>query len=115
MHEIHHDSAFYPDPLSFDAFRFSRSLKANRDHSKAITMPIHQCATAGGDTFLAFGFGKHMCPGRFFAVNEMKLMLAVMIKSYDIQYMAERPARQSVMENMMPFKSTTIVVRRKTR
>ena len=113
MHEIHRDNGFYPNPSSFDAFRFSRPLKANMCQSKAATVPIHQSATAGGDTFLAFGFGKHMCPGRFFAVNEMKLMLAIMIKNYDIQYMAERPARQSVMENMAPFKSTTIAVRRK--
>lgn len=113
MHEIHHDSAFYPDPSSFDAFRFSQPRKANINRSKTTTVPVHQSATTGDDRFLAFGFGKHMCPGRFFAVNEMKMMLAIMIKNYDIQYMAERPPRQSAMENMMAFKSTTITVRRK--
>ncbi|KAJ7213645.1 hypothetical protein B0H12DRAFT_1033006, partial [Mycena haematopus] len=36
-------------------------------------------------TFLSFGLGKHACPGRFFAVTELKLMLACIYQNYDIK------------------------------
>lgn len=117
MHEIHHDSAFYSKPRTFDPFRFSRSFEENdvTGATKTGSKSAPQPATAGSNSFLAFGYGRHMCPGRFFAVNEMKLMLTSMLKNYDVQYMAERPARQTVMENMVPFQSTTIKVRRRAR
>jgi cytochrome P450 len=33
---------------------------------------------------LHFGHGKSACPGRWFASNELKLMLAIIIRDYDI-------------------------------
>ena len=33
---------------------------------------------------LAFGHGKHACPGRFFAANEVKIALIMMLLQYDI-------------------------------
>ncbi len=35
--------------------------------------------------FMAFGYGRHACPGRFFAANEIKLMLANILNQYDIK------------------------------
>lgn len=35
---------------------------------------------------LAFGFGKHACPGRFFAAQELKTMLAHVLLKYDIEF-----------------------------
>ncbi|KAJ7918489.1 hypothetical protein B0H13DRAFT_1607297 [Mycena leptocephala] len=35
--------------------------------------------------FLAFGIGRHACPGRFFAVNEMKLIMSHVIMTYDFK------------------------------
>ncbi|OHW90613.1 cytochrome p450 [Colletotrichum incanum] len=32
-----------------------------------------------------FGWGKHACPGRFFAANEIKLVLASLLLNYDIK------------------------------
>lgn len=34
---------------------------------------------------MSFGFGRHACPGRFFAANEIKLILARMLLDYDIK------------------------------
>lgn len=31
-----------------------------------------------------FGYGKHACPGRFFAGNELKLILVKMLEKYEI-------------------------------
>lgn len=35
--------------------------------------------------FLHFGYGRHACPGRFFAANEIKLILARILLDYDIR------------------------------
>ncbi|KAF7352017.1 hypothetical protein MVEN_01163900 [Mycena venus] len=35
--------------------------------------------------YLSFGLGRHACPGRFFAVNELKLMLAHILENYDLK------------------------------
>ena len=32
-----------------------------------------------------FGYGRHACPGRFFATNEIKMIVAKMILDYDIK------------------------------
>lgn len=32
-----------------------------------------------------FGYGRHACPGRFFAANEIKLMLVRLLMDYDIK------------------------------
>lgn len=37
------------------------------------------------DQNLGFGYGRHACPGRFFANNEIKLILAKLLLEYDIK------------------------------
>jgi cytochrome P450 len=34
---------------------------------------------------MSFGFGRHACPGRFFAANEIKLILSRILLDYDIK------------------------------
>ncbi|RMY86474.1 hypothetical protein D0862_10917 [Hortaea werneckii] len=36
-------------------------------------------------SFLSFGLGKHSCPGRFFAVQTLKLMLGYLVTGYDFE------------------------------
>ena len=43
----------------------------------------HQFVSANADNTV-FGVGPHACPGRFFASNEIKIVLAEFIKSYDL-------------------------------
>ncbi|KAI6908595.1 hypothetical protein KC318_g3194 [Hortaea werneckii] len=40
-------------------------------------------------SFLSFGLGKHSCPGRFFAVQTLKLMLGYLITRYDFELPGE--------------------------
>ena len=42
---------------------------------------------------LEFGYGKHACPGRFFAVNEIKLILANLLLRFDFK-MKQEDAKQ---------------------
>ena len=43
------------------------------------------------ETFLAFGHGRHACPGRFFAVHELKLLMAYIVLNYDVEFLPKRP------------------------
>jgi cytochrome P450 len=35
--------------------------------------------------FMGFGYGRHACPGRFFAANEIKLIIARLLLDFDIR------------------------------
>lgn len=75
------DASIYPDPDKFDPYRFLRlqNTPGHEASAQLITStPEH----------LGFGLGKHACPGRFFAANEMKVALCHILLKYDIK-MAE--------------------------
>ncbi|KAJ7621337.1 cytochrome P450 [Roridomyces roridus] len=78
----HHDEGNYQDAEKFDGFRFARMREA--EESEGSGSSKYQMSTPD-PAFLAFGLGKHACPGRFFAVTELKLMLAYILLQYDIR------------------------------
>ncbi|KAI9271880.1 cytochrome P450 [Phascolomyces articulosus] len=41
-------------------------------------------ATNPSREFVTFGLGRHLCPGRFFAVHEIKMTLITILRRYDI-------------------------------
>lgn len=70
------------DPTSFDPERFLRLRQQPGQENKwnfVTTSPDH----------LVFGHGKHSCPGRFFAANEVKIILAYLLVSFDWDASAE--------------------------
>ncbi|CZR49854.1 uncharacterized protein FPRO_16061 [Fusarium proliferatum ET1] len=73
-----------PAPLIFDGFRYSnlRSIKGQKSH--------HQAATTGPD-YLVFNHGKHACPGRFFAICEIKMILVELLAKYDFRLEDGKP------------------------
>ncbi|KAI0668027.1 cytochrome P450 [Trametes maxima] len=74
----HHDNSLYADPEYFDPFRFARL----REEEGGATR--HQFVNTSVD-YMPFGHGKHACPGRFFAANELKAMLAYIVLHYDLE------------------------------
>ncbi|KAK1967014.1 cytochrome P450 [Colletotrichum sublineola] len=71
-----YDPAIYPDPETFDAYRFLNmrgDAKLEGQAHLVSTSPAH----------LGFGHGQHACPGRFFAGNELKVALAHLLMKYD--------------------------------
>ncbi|KAI0640041.1 cytochrome P450 [Trametes polyzona] len=74
----HHDQSVYADADVFDPFRFSRLRETEGEELK------HQFVNTSVD-YIAFGHGKHACPGRFFAANELKALLAFLILHYDLK------------------------------
>ncbi|KAH9474336.1 Cytochrome P450 monooxygenase 151 [Psilocybe cubensis] len=72
----HHDESIYPNSNIFDGFRFVR------DPKEGITRPMLATPTL---EYHAFGHGRSACPGRFFAVTELKTMVAHIVTNYDIK------------------------------
>ncbi|KAJ7269675.1 cytochrome P450 [Mycena rebaudengoi] len=78
MFAEHLEEGNYPDAHKFDPFRFARM------RTKEGQGTLHQIVALSPD-FLVFGLGRQACPGRFFAVNEIKLMLAHVLLTYDVK------------------------------
>ncbi|KIK81319.1 hypothetical protein PAXRUDRAFT_15297 [Paxillus rubicundulus Ve08.2h10] len=72
------DDAIYENAGKFDPFRFANMRDKDGDDTK------HSFVSTNPE-YLAFGHGRHACPGRFFAANELKSMLAHAVLSYDIE------------------------------
>ncbi|RFU81283.1 cytochrome p450 [Trichoderma arundinaceum] len=64
---------------AFDGFRFYRLRENPEDANK------FQFASPSYDS-MQFGFGNDACPGRFFASNQIKIILSYILSRYDIKF-----------------------------
>lgn len=63
----------------------------------------------------SFGYGNHVCPGRFFAVRLIKLVITKLLLDYDIKWAREtndRPPPVQVEGQFVPNMQQTIFLRR---
>ncbi|KAI9019971.1 cytochrome P450 [Phycomyces nitens] len=58
------------DPCEFKPFRF---VNADKQSTKV------------GEDYLVFGMGRHACPGRWFAMQEVQTIVSMLIREYDIK------------------------------
>lgn len=77
---ISSSESIYERPASFDGFRFHRMRMAPGGSAQG-----HQFVTTGLES-MTFGHGRFACPGRFFASNESKIILALLLLKYDIRF-----------------------------
>jgi cytochrome P450 len=74
------------DPRTFDGLRYynmrNQLVKTGLDEKEVAGK--HQFVSISNGS-LMFGYGKHACPGRFFAGNEIKLILAKLLTTFDIK------------------------------
>ncbi|CAH0051925.1 unnamed protein product [Clonostachys solani] len=112
---IHYDDSIYPNPSEFQPFRFVQSQSidnvtdAFKDMESISTSgePAKTSATLDG-RFLSFGYGKHACPGRFFALNELKIFVAEMVLNYNFEYVgSDQPRTMPVLWLNVPNFFTT--------
>ncbi|KAF9478579.1 cytochrome P450 [Pholiota conissans] len=77
----HLNGDLYEDPKKFDPFRFVKMKQHEETEAaaKRFDMTSTNCESLG------FGHGRHACPGRYFAVSELKLMLAYVVTHYDVR------------------------------
>ncbi|KAK1948850.1 cytochrome P450 [Colletotrichum sublineola] len=108
---VYQDPDIYPNPDVFDALRFYNLRKENDpDQLKQLQ------AAYVGITNLGFSFGKHACPGRVFAVNEIKMVLANLLRNYDIKLpdgVNERYPSLVFADQNVPDPSKTILIKQR--
>jgi cytochrome P450 len=99
--QVHRDERFLPidedtgeaclgdSPLDqFDAYRFyGKNIKS----------------TTVGLEYLPFGLGAHACPGRFFAVNEIKYVIGELLLRFNIKTKSGKRAKDNVLLGMTRF------------
>ncbi|TEB33855.1 cytochrome P450 [Coprinellus micaceus] len=107
---LHHDSEKYEDPLKFDGFRFLRLReKEEGGELKYQMVSLHH-------DYLLFGHGRSACPGRFFAVNEAKAVMAHILLNYDIKFpegVTSHPAGKWFSASYTPHPSAQLLVRKR--
>jgi cytochrome P450 len=72
------DARHFPDPQSFDPARWLESR--NAASAKRVAMP--------------FGAGPRLCPGRYLAMLEMKMAIAMLLANFDVASVGTRSGRE---------------------
>lgn len=82
-----HDAKHYPDPETFNPYRFYdlRTDEKTPDPNSFRTRESYQFVSVTKEN-TSFGYGKHACPGRFFAANEIKLIMARILLQFDVRF-----------------------------
>ncbi|EJF60310.1 cytochrome P450 [Dichomitus squalens LYAD-421 SS1] len=106
-HRLHLDDACYPNANEFDPFRFARIREVDGEGTK------HQF-THTSNQYVAFGIGRHACPGRFFAATELKALLAYIVINYDLKVAGDgtRPRNLYFSHAILPSMSGKIMLRK---
>ncbi|CAF1347842.1 unnamed protein product [Didymodactylos carnosus] len=82
----HYDSDLFPQPYTFQYNRFVK--EQHQQNGKKIPSTI------------VFGCGKRMCPGRYWAVNEIKMLLALVITNMNIELLMDESYRKKLCERL---------------
>lgn len=108
---LHADKEHYPDPDAFVPFRFAE-LRATADARGGAQHQFVSTSTR----YVPFGHGKHACPGRFFAGNEMKAAVAHLVSNYDVRLpdgASTRPPNELFGLAIVPNRSAKVMSRRR--
>ncbi|KAG7450028.1 cytochrome P450 [Guyanagaster necrorhizus] len=95
----------YQDPLEFKPWRFSDLRKREGEGIR------HQMVTPTLD-YIFFGNGRPACPGRFFAVTELKALLSHVLLNFDVK-MDKVPESGSFLFDRFPNKSSKVLFRKR--
>ncbi|RYP67897.1 hypothetical protein DL771_007005 [Monosporascus sp. 5C6A] len=109
-HQYQMDPSVTPDPDKFDPLRSYRKRRASPDminKFQAVQLDLSN---------LTFGYGSQACPGRFFAVTEIKMILARLLHEYDIQFppMKARPQTLHPDENVFLDPNAKLMMRKRS-
>lgn len=104
----HLDDKVYPNAAQFDGFRFVKEDQQDDElaQDRFVSVSVD---------YLSFGLGRTACPGRFWAANEMKIMFAYLIHTYDIKMEQEGELPKSMWfgTNEIPNGAANIMLRKR--
>jgi len=108
---MHRDEAYYPDPTTFDGNRF---VDVDGSDSKEEEFNKNSVVNLRND-YIIFGHGRPGCPGRFFAITEIKAFVAHLLMNYDIKLDPEAPPFKNLWFNFatIPDPAAHILVRKR--
>ncbi|PPQ96349.1 hypothetical protein CVT26_005033 [Gymnopilus dilepis] len=99
----HYDENLYSDPEVFNGFRHVRTDGEPQPLVATPTLEYH-----------AFGHGRPACPGRFFAITELKTMLAHLVMNYDVKLEDDvYPSKLMMEANAIPNMSAKVLFRQR--
>ena len=75
--QAHHDPETHETPEQLEGFCFAK-MRLQQDSKKCDVV-------ATSPKFLPFGYGRHACPGRYFAACKLKIMLAHTVLNLDVR------------------------------
>lgn len=97
------DPTSFPEPAKFDVARFQRLREQPGEENR------HQFVTTTSD-HMGFGHGQHACPGRFFASNEIKILLCFLLLRYDLRLAGDRSNPTHMMFENAQFSNPSLKV-----
>ncbi|XRM46627.1 hypothetical protein ABZX51_009656 [Aspergillus tubingensis] len=100
------DESIYPNPHTYDGYRFYRKRQEPGQGNK------HQLVMTSAEHY-GFGHGIRACPGRFFAANEIKILLAHIIMKYDLRFPdgQSRPANWEIGQDLICDQTAQVLFR----
>ncbi|KAF5343413.1 hypothetical protein D9758_011833 [Tetrapyrgos nigripes] len=119
---LQRDENRYQDADKFKPFRFydmdRDSAGLTEDAESTWTGSIKHQMTTPSPNYFFFGTGKHACPGRFFAVNELKTLVAHTLLHYDIKLEGDAksvPAPVWLIRDISPDANISVMFRKRQR
>ncbi|CVL00440.1 ent-kaurene oxidase [Fusarium proliferatum] len=111
-HAMLQDSAHVPGPApptEFDGFRYSK-IRSDSNYAQKYLFSMTDSSN------MAFGYGKYACPGRFYASNEMKLTLAILLLQFEFKLPdgKGRPRNITIDSDMIPDPRARLCVRKRS-
>lgn len=86
-HEMR-DESIWEDAKTYNGYRFYNKRQEPGHENK------HQLVMTSKE-HIGFGYGVHACPGRFFASNEIKILLVHLLMKYDFKFEEETTRPES--------------------
>ncbi|KAL8862411.1 MAG: hypothetical protein Q9178_001420 [Gyalolechia marmorata] len=114
-YNLMHDPHFYPAPNTFDGLRYThRTLVDTDDGIERENRMYGDSITEVKREFPVWGFGGHVCPGRYHAALVMKMVVIYLVREYEFQL--EEPGKpwKWWWDNLaMPYAGTRVLVRKR--
>ncbi|CAG8951011.1 hypothetical protein HYFRA_00006408 [Hymenoscyphus fraxineus] len=111
---VHYDEEIYPRAKEFDPLRFCLPTPEENIDEKTSKSGVRGIPLVNtSPIFMGFSHGRHACPGRFFATQQLKLVLAYVALNYEIFPIPVRPQNKWLIGSSGPPLDATITIRRR--